>query len=260
MSIDTNYVRQRAWWPGGIPWTANDAAADELAKLDIEMSWGQQELLALATNRGEDDKLLCGELFVRGERQSGKTTGVQRLMLWHLLFSPNHRIVYTAPDQLTAEATFRRMMKQIEALETDHILRRTHYRSHGSSEIEGVNGARSMFIARDAVGGVRGFTADILIFDGAEDLDETDLDEALPTLAAIPDSQVIFVGVDFSKGALANRTKLSEIDPPSPSASLPASYEERKAAGLARTGEVDMGQLDTPLTRQMRSQFPEAFR
>lgn len=243
MSIDTNYIDQRVWAPDHLD--PDSTAVDVLKTLGIEMNWAQRELLTMAEQLGDDGKRLCRELFVTGERQSGKSAGVDLVMLWAIVATHPRRIMYTGPDALTVDSTFRRLVNRVEALRVPSVIRKNS-KARGAQEIEATNGTRIIFRSRGGRG-VRGVEADTVIFDGAEDLDEQDALSGLASLLTSPDPQRFFVGVDLDRGFVGTRPRWSrtKVD----------GFEQAREIGLDRVGEVSMGQLDTELARRARRMF-----
>lgn len=124
-------------------------------------------------------------------RQNGKSLLVQgRAEAGMLLF--NETVIYTAHLQKTATETFEEMRDFFEM----PALRR--YVSEiktaiGREQIILKSGARVKFLARTRNGG-RGQHGDLLIFDEAQELDETAQGSFLPAISASLNPQTVYVG------------------------------------------------------------------
>lgn len=124
-------------------------------------------------------------------RQNGKSLLVQgRASAGMLLF--NEAVIYTAHLQKTATETFEEMRDFFEM----PALRR--YVSEiktaiGREQIILKSGARVKFLARTRNGG-RGQHGDLLIFDEAQELDETAQGAFLPAISASLNPQTVYVG------------------------------------------------------------------
>lgn len=124
-------------------------------------------------------------------RQNGKSLLVQgRAEAGMLLF--NETVIYTAHLQKTATETF----EEMQAFFAGPKMRRHVAEiktALGREQIILKNGARIKFLARTRNGG-RGQHGDLLIFDEAQELDETAQGSFLPAISASLNPQTIYVG------------------------------------------------------------------
>lgn len=124
-------------------------------------------------------------------RQNGKTLLIQsRACAGMILF--NEQVIYTAHLQKTATETFEEMRAFFE-----HRALRSYVAeiktALGREQIILKSGARIKFLARTRNGG-RGQHGDLLIFDEAQELDETAQGSFIPAISASLDPQTIYVG------------------------------------------------------------------
>ena len=124
-------------------------------------------------------------------RQNGKSLLVQgRAESGMLMY--NEQVIYTAHLQKTATETFEEMR---DFFESPHLRK---YVSEiktalGREQIILKSGARIKFLARTRNGG-RGQHGDLLIFDEAQELDETAQGSFIPAISASLNPQTIYVG------------------------------------------------------------------
>ena len=124
-------------------------------------------------------------------RQNGKTCIVTgRAAAGMLLY--NEWVIYTAHLQKTATETFMeiRAIFESDALK-DYV--REIKAAIGREQIILKNGGRIMFVARTRNGG-RGLHGDCLIFDEAQEVEDSQLESFLPALSASKNPQTIYIG------------------------------------------------------------------
>lgn len=133
-------------------------------------------------------------------RQNGKSLLVQaRAAAGMILF--NETVIYTAHLQKTATETFEEMR---DFFESDTI-RKYVAEVRGALGREQIilrSGARIKFLARTRNGG-RGQHGDLLIFDEAQELDETAQGSFLPAISASLNPQTVYVGTPPSPDVTA---------------------------------------------------------
>lgn len=124
-------------------------------------------------------------------RQNGKSLLVQgRSIAGMLMF--NEAVIYTAHLQKTATETFEEMRDFFEGAKLrGHVAEIKT--ALGREQIILRNGARIKFLARTRNGG-RGQHGDLLIFDEAQELDETAQGSFLPAISASLNPQTVYVG------------------------------------------------------------------
>ncbi len=124
-------------------------------------------------------------------RQNGKSLLVQgRAEAGMLLF--NETVIYTAHLQKTATETFEEMRAFFEGARMRRYVEEIRT-ALGREQIILKSGARIKFLARTRNGG-RGQHGDLLIFDEAQELDETAQGSFLPAISASLNPQTIYVG------------------------------------------------------------------
>ena len=124
-------------------------------------------------------------------RQNGKSLLVQgRAEAGMLLFAET--VIYTAHLQKTATETFEEMRAFFEAPRLRKYVSEIKT-ALGREQINLKNGARIKFLARTRNGG-RGQHGDLLIFDEAQELDETSQGSFLPAISASLNPQTLYLG------------------------------------------------------------------
>lgn len=124
-------------------------------------------------------------------RQNGKSLLVQgRAEVGMLMF--NETVIYTAHLQKTATETFEEMRDFFEHPKLRRYVAEIKT-ALGREQIVLKSGARIKFLARTRNGG-RGQHGDLLIFDEAQELDETAQGSFLPAISASLNPQTVYVG------------------------------------------------------------------
>lgn len=124
-------------------------------------------------------------------RQNGKTLLVQgRCAAGMILLG--ERVIYTAHLQKTATETFLELRDLFEAPKLRPYVREIK-NALGREEIVLKSGAKIKFLARTRNGG-RGQHGDLLIFDEAQELDETAQGSFLPAISASLNPQTLYTG------------------------------------------------------------------
>lgn len=124
-------------------------------------------------------------------RQNGKSLLVQgRSIAGMLLY--NESVIYTAHLQKTATETFEEMRSFFEGPKLRRHVAEIKT-ALGREQILLKSGARIKFLARTRNGG-RGQHGDLLIFDEAQELDETAQGSFLPAISASQNPQTLYVG------------------------------------------------------------------
>lgn len=124
-------------------------------------------------------------------RQNGKTLIIQgRAASGMVLY--NEQVVYTAHLQKTATETFEELAAFFEEPKLKKHVREIKT-ALGREQIVLKRGARIKFLARTRNGG-RGQHGDLLIFDEAQELDESQQAAFLPAISASLNPQTIYVG------------------------------------------------------------------
>lgn len=124
-------------------------------------------------------------------RQNGKGGALEARELYGLAIL-GERILHTAHEVKTALDHFRRMEAFFEDPDLKPMVKRIS-RTNGSEGIFLHNGGFIRFVARSKSSG-RGFSADLLVCDEAQEMDFEKFAALLPTLAASPNPQTILTG------------------------------------------------------------------
>lgn len=133
-------------------------------------------------------------------RQNGKSLLVQgRAAAGMLLF--NETVIYTAHLQKTATETFEEMRTFFEHPKISRYVAEIKT-ALGREQINLKSGAKIKFIARTRNGG-RGQHGDLLIFDEAQELDETAQGSFIPAISASLNPQTVYVGTPPSPDVTA---------------------------------------------------------
>lgn len=153
----------------------------------------QDDLGRLITAR-KPSGLLAADMFAMSiSRQSGKTYLLGALAFAMCVKNPNTTAIWTAHRTRTAAETFKNMgaLARRDKI-APHIARVSLAR--GEESVNFTNGSRILFGARERGFG-RGFAGvDILIFDEAQILSESAMDDMVPATNAAPDPLILFAG------------------------------------------------------------------
>lgn len=124
-------------------------------------------------------------------RQNGKTALVEgRMEAGMLLY--NEQVVYTAHLQKTSTETFEEMANFFDTPRIRKYLQ-TIKTALGREQIILKSGARVKFLARTRNGG-RGQHGDLLVFDEAQELDDSTQASFIPAISASMNPQTIYIG------------------------------------------------------------------
>lgn len=139
----------------------------------------------------EDNKWISKTCGGSVPRQNGKTAVVSgRIQAGMILY--NEVCVYTAHLQKTATETFEEMAAFFDSPKLKKYVKDIKT-ALGREQIILKSGARVKFLARTRNGG-RGQHGDLLIFDEAQELDETAQASFIPAISASQNPQTIYVG------------------------------------------------------------------
>ena len=158
----------------------------------------QENVLHDWLGRNEDDSWTSGSCGLAVPRQNGKSFVVQeRAIPGMLLFGED--IIYTAHLQKTATETFEELKAFFEHPKIKRYVKEIRS-ALGREAIVLKNGCRIKFIARTRNGG-RGQHGDVLIFDEAQELDDTQQASFLPAISASSNPQTIYLGTPPDENA-----------------------------------------------------------
>ena len=195
----------------------------------------------------------CGLIVAR---QNGKGAVLEARTLAGLFLFNEPLILWSAHQFKTASESFRRMLSLIE--NTDHLRRlvKSVRTSHGEEGIEMLNGSRLKFVARSR-NSARGFTGDLVILDEAQELDTQDLAALIPTLAAVPNPQVIYTGTVSTSATTLRSVRDRALAGSSPRLSFVEWSADPSADSDDRAG---WEQANPALTSRLSTEFIEAER
>lgn len=183
-------------------------------KCGIRFDRWQQGVLWLLLAKREDGRYACGEggLVLSSCRQIGKTYTIGNAVFLMCVTHPELTAVWTAHHTRTSDQTF----ADLCALERHPLLGRyvdRIRRANGQQEIRFRNGARIMFGARERGFGRGLHSVDVEIFDEAQILTQSALDNMVAIVNTSPNPLVVFMG-----------------NPPKPGDQCEAFADKRRAA------------------------------
>jgi phage terminase large subunit-like protein len=134
------------------------------------------------------------QVGVMVSRQNGKGAILEALELACLFLLGDEVVFHTAHEFKTAREAFKRVSYWIKETPwlSKEVLRICY--NHGEEGIEMKNGQRLLFASRATKGGGRGFTGSKVIFDEAMILKRSAMPALVPTLSAVPNPQLWFLG------------------------------------------------------------------
>ncbi len=189
------------------------------AKCGIHFDRWQQGVLWLLLAKRADGRYACGEggLVLSSCRQIGKTYTIGNAVFLMCVTHPNLTAVWTAHHTRTSDQTF----ADLCALERHPLLGRyidRIRRANGQQEIRFKNGARIMFGARERGFGRGLHSVDVEVFDEAQILTQSALDNMVAIVNTSPNPLVVFMGNPPKPGDVSEafedkrRTALNGVD------------------------------------------------
>ncbi|MFB6771135.1 terminase [Streptomyces sp. NPDC056337] len=173
--------------------SSGQEAVELAASVDLVLDAWQEHALHVGLGEKEDGSWASFEVAVNVPRQNGKGALIEARELAGLFLLGEPLIIHSAHEFKTALEGFRR----IESLITnyDHLRKRVARvrRTTGEEAIELLSGQRLRFLARSGGSG-RGFTGKCLILDEDMILGDDAMGALMPTLAAVQDPQVWYLG------------------------------------------------------------------
>lgn len=192
-------------WPGD---DSDGVKAIELGRRCGKRAMPWQHTMLRAWMRRRPDSLWAHpECVTIISRQQGKTLLVILRILWGLFLANDRRgerIVYSAQRFQTAEDVYKRTWAIIEA--RPWLRRRivTHTCSGGKGYLETTSGARAAFVTRSADLG-KGFDeVDLVIYDEAYNLTDTQRGALNPTQLAAANAQTIYLSTAVDEDTMPN--------------------------------------------------------
>ncbi len=166
------------------------------AKVGILFDTWQQGVLYLLLSKRADGKYACGEggLTLSSCRQIGKTYTIGNTAFLLCCAKPGMKVVWTAHHSRTSDETFTDLTELAEhnALLAPYVDRVR--RANGQQEIRFKNGSRLMFGARERGFGRGLHSVDVEVFDEAQILTQSALDNMVAITNAATDPLIVFLG------------------------------------------------------------------
>jgi hypothetical protein len=140
-----------------------------------------------------DGRWSAFECCVNVPRQNGKGGIIEARELWGLFIGGEKLILHSAHEFKTAKAAFKRVERLIRGCPDLHKRVKAYRYTVGEEAIELHTGQTLRFIARSKGSG-RGFTGDCNILDEDMILGDEAMDALLPTMAAVENPQIWYLG------------------------------------------------------------------
>lgn len=172
--------------------TSSGAEAADLARsAGLVLDGEQRLLLDVMLAERPDGYWAAFETAVVMARQNGKTIALQAIALYKLFLLQDRLTVWTAHEYPTAAEAFRDIEALIDG--APHLSRKVKHvsKTNGEEGFELTSGCRLNFRARSKKAG-RGLSGNTVILDEAFALTASHMGSLLPTLRAVPNSQVIY--------------------------------------------------------------------
>lgn len=145
----------------------------------------------------------AGRCALSVPRQNGKNGCLEIRELFGMV-ALGERFVHTAHEVKTARKAFLRLVSFFENAHYPELAAMVESvrRTNGQEAVMLTNGASCEFVARSRGSG-RGFTADVLVFDEAQELTEEQLEALMPVISASPlgDPQIVLTGTPPPPGS-----------------------------------------------------------
>ena len=170
-------------------------SACELAEsVGLVLDPWQRHVVDVALGMTSDDRFAAFEVGLLVPRQNGKGAVLEALTLASLFLLEDERLIlHSAHEFKTAQEAFLRIKSLVEG--SPMLMKRVKAirNANGEEGIELKNGKRLRFVARSKNSG-RGFSADRVILDEAQELPSAVMDSLIPTLSSRPNPQIVYTG------------------------------------------------------------------
>lgn len=173
--------------------TAGQEAIDLARKAGLRLDPWQQHALRVGMAEKADGSWAAFEVAVNVPRQNGKGGIIEARELWGLFIGGEELILHSAHEFKTAKNAFRRIERLIRGCPDLHKRVKQYRQTVGEEWIELHDGAMLRFIARSKGSG-RGFSGHSNMLDEDMILGDNEMDALLPTMAAIEDPQIWYLG------------------------------------------------------------------
>jgi hypothetical protein len=173
--------------------SAGQEAIDLAAKAGLKLDPWQQHVLRVGMAEKPDGSWAAFEIAVNVPRQNGKGGIIEARELWGLFIGGEELILHSAHEFKTAKNAFRRIERLIRGCPDLHKRVKRYWQTTGEESIELHDGRMLRFIARSKGSG-RGFSGHCNMMDEDMILGDNEMDALLPTMAAIEDPQIWYLG------------------------------------------------------------------
>ncbi|MFE1926525.1 terminase [Streptomyces asoensis] len=173
--------------------TAGQEAIDLARKAGLQLDPWQQHVLRVGMAEKADGSWAAFEVAVNVPRQNGKGAIIEARELWGLFIGGEELILHSAHEFKTAKHSFRRIERLIRGCPDLHKRVKQYRQTVGEEWIELHSGALLRFIARSKGSG-RGFSGWSNMLDEDMILGDNEMDALLPTMAAIDNPQIWYLG------------------------------------------------------------------
>ncbi|MFJ6348660.1 terminase [Streptomyces sp. NPDC092046] len=187
--------------------SAGQEAIDLAARAGLKLDPWQQHVLRQGMGEAADGSWSAFEVCVNVPRQNGKGGIIEARELWGLFIGGEKLILHSAHEFKTAKAAFKRVERLIRGCPDLHKRVKAYRYTVGEEAIELHTGQTLRFIARSKGSG-RGFTGDCNILDEDMILGDDAMDALLPTMAAVDNPQIWYLG---SAGIGAQSVQLGRL-------------------------------------------------
>ena len=173
--------------------TAGQEAIDLAAEAGLHLDPWQQHILRVGMGEKADGSWASFEVAVNVPRQNGKGGVIEARELWGLFIGGEELILHSAHEFKTAKAAFKRIERLIRRTPNLHKRVKRYWQTTGEEGIELHSGQWLRFVARSKGSG-RGFTGNCNMMDEDMILGDNEMDALLPTMAAVEDPQIWYLG------------------------------------------------------------------
>lgn len=173
--------------------SAGQEAIDLAARAGLHLDAWQQHVLRVGMGEKPDGSWASFEVAVNVPRQNGKGAIIEARELWGLFIGGEELILHSAHEFKTAKNAFKRIERLIRSTPDLHKRVKTYRQTVGEEGIELHTGQLLRFIARSKGSG-RGFTGHCNVMDEDMILGDNEMDALLPTMAAVEDPQIWYLG------------------------------------------------------------------
>jgi hypothetical protein len=153
----------------------------------------QRYVLTHALGQRRDGAWTAPKVSCWVPRQNGKGSVIEALELYWLFCSQEELIVHSAHQHRTSQKAYERLERLIRRTPDFHRLVAQYRQANGEQQIELHDGRLLQYTTRSRTA-VRGFSANKLILDEAQELTQDQMAAILPTVSAQINWQVYFFG------------------------------------------------------------------